>query len=195
MVGVYPFRFDALNHEYIDLATGETLPHITGMLERTGWIDDTWFTEESSVRGQAVHRLTADYDLGALDVQSCVSLYRGWLLAYVKAMKLFGAEILAVEEPAVHPMHKFGGRPDRVLRVLRALGVLEIKSGLPAKSHPIQTALQAILVAPQLSLPPESLLRFALYVRDNGSCKLEEHKRRYDFDKAREIIKTCCSAC
>src|SRR5574341_1863405 len=46
-----PFRFDALNHEYLSVATGEVFPHITGMLEQTGWIDDRWYTEESSDRG------------------------------------------------------------------------------------------------------------------------------------------------
>ena len=58
-----PFRFDALNHEYIALDTGEMLPHITGMLETAGLVDDLWFTEESSECGTCVHSLTAQYDL------------------------------------------------------------------------------------------------------------------------------------
>ena len=53
-----PFRFDAIRHSYTELATGEERPHITGMLERTGWVDEEWFTEESSERGTAVHSLT-----------------------------------------------------------------------------------------------------------------------------------------
>jgi hypothetical protein len=78
------FRFDAVNHEYIDPSSGSVFPHITGMLQQTGWIDDTWYTEESSARGRAVHRLTADFDLGALHVDSCVSRYRPYLLGHVK---------------------------------------------------------------------------------------------------------------
>jgi hypothetical protein len=188
------FRFDGINHEYIDLATGAVLPHITGMLERTGWIDDTWFTEESSARGQAVHRLTADYDLGALDVKSCVSKFRGYLLGHVKALQILQPEILAVEEPLIHPVYRFGGRPDRVVIVRRVKGVLEIKSGAVEKSHQIQTALQAMLASPETDLPPEMLQRLCLYLKDNGKFKLEEHTHRRDFDEARRIIRTCCGS-
>jgi hypothetical protein len=38
------------------------------MLEKTGWVDDLWMTEDGQgARIGAVHKLTADYDLGALD--------------------------------------------------------------------------------------------------------------------------------
>jgi hypothetical protein len=189
------FRFDAANHEYINPSTGLVYPHITGMLEATGWIDDTWFTEEHSARGTAVHRLTADFDLGALDVASCVSRYRGYLLAHVAAMgilKAQGLEVLSVEEPIVHPTLGFGGRPDRVIRLARAIGLLEGKSGGPDKSHQIQTALQAILIGPEYRLPPESILRYCLYWKDSGKFKLELHKDRHDFVEARKVIKSCC---
>lgn len=187
------FRFNATSHEYIDLETGAILPHITGMLLRAGVIDDTWFTEESSLRGQAVHRLTADYDLEALHVESCVSRHRGYLLGHVKAMQIVRPEILAVEEPYVHPTHKFGGRPDRVARIYSLGSVLEIKAAVPAKSHQIQTALQAILVADQFQLPADMVGRFCLYLKKDGKFKLEEHKHRGDFDEARRIIRRFCS--
>jgi hypothetical protein len=186
------FRFNATAHEYIDLATGALLPHITGMLQQTGWIDDRWFTEESSLRGQAIHKLTADYDLGALHVASCVSRHRPYLLAHVAAMQIMRPEILAVEEPAVHPILRFGGRPDRVLRAYGLTGVLEVKSGVAARSHAIQTALQAILVSADLNLPPELLARWCLYLKQNGRFKLEEHTQRGDFDEAWRLIRECC---
>lgn len=193
------FRFDASRHEYIDLAHGTVLPHITGMLERTGWIDDTWYTEESSLRGQAVHRLTADYDLGALDVASCVSKYRPWLLAYVEALRKLGGPVwTAVEAPAVHPDHRFGGRPDRVGQVFRAWTVVELKTNNKGwnleKAHPIQTALQAVLVSGTAFrlLPAEAWMRAALYLRPDGRCRYIEHTDRRDLDEARRIIAKCC---
>ena len=186
------FRFNADRHEYTDLASGVVLPHITGMLQRTGWIDDVWFTEESSERGTAVHKLTADYDLGALDVESCVSVFRGYLLGHVKAVGILRPEFMAVEEPIVHPYFHFGGRPDRVVKIGGLLGVLEIKSGVPAKSHAVQTALQAILVSADGSLPAEMHARFCLYLNDGGKFKVEEYTRRQDFDEARRIIRHCC---
>ena len=90
------WRFEAWEHRYIDAVTGEEYPHITELLERTGWVDDTWFTEESCERGTQAHRLTADYDLGALDVASCVSAYREYLLSHVAAVALMQPEFLAV---------------------------------------------------------------------------------------------------
>jgi hypothetical protein len=189
MAASLAFRFNAPKHEYIDLASGAALPHITGMMIRAGVIDDMWFTEESCVRGQVVHSLTADYDLGALDLASCVSPYRGYLLAHAEAIGLLQPEFLAIEEPSVHPVHRFGGRPDREVRVAKRIGVLEGKSGGPSKAHPIQTALQCILVAPKYNLPPELIQRFCLYLKPDGKWRLQEHGRRADFDEAYRIIR------
>lgn len=185
------FRFDARNHEYIDTATGICYPHITGMLATTGYVDDEWFTEESSARGTAVHRLTADYDLKALDVASCVSPFRAYLLGHVKAVGIMQPRWIAVEEPLVHSYFHYGGRPDRdcLVRLLRA--VWEIKSGEPQRGDQIQTALQAILVAQEAKLPPHSIGRFCCYVKDNGNFKLEEHIDRHDFDRAYRVIYEC----
>jgi len=188
-----PFRFNATNHTYVDLATGELLPHITGMLTRAGWVDDLWMTEESSERGRIVHSLTADYDLGAIeDPRSVVSVHKAYLLAHVAAMKVLGLEVLSVEEPLVHPIHYFGGRPDRAVDDAGEKGPLEIKSGEPAKSHPIQTALQAILLEQELLIPAEMQKRQCLYLRPNGRYKLEVHPDRSDIVTARGIIRACC---
>lgn len=187
------FRFDAATHTYIDLVTGAELPHITGMLERTGWIDATWFVEEDSRRGQEIHKLTADFDLGALDVDRCVSRYRAYLLAYARAMQTLQPEILSVEQPIVTGgKHRWGGRPDRAARTFGLVGPVEIKSGGPQKSHPIQTALQAILLEQSLEVPAEFQSRLCVYVMASGRCKVERHTRRADFHQAREIINACC---
>ncbi len=186
-----PFRFDAAVHEYINPATGEVYPHITGMLATTGWIDDGWYTEESSERGTAVHRLTADYDLGALDVVSCTSRFRNYLLAHITAVRAVQVKMLAVEEPLVHSRFHFGGRPDRDALVVGARAVWEIKSGVIERSHAIQTALQAILIADEAGLPDKSVLRFCCYVNSKGKFKLEEHRADSDFIEAYRVIARC----
>lgn len=186
------FRFDASAHEYLDAATGELFPHITGMLEDTGWIDDRWYTEESSDRGLAAHALTAAYDLGALHVESCQSKVRSYLLAHVKALSIIKPKILAVEEPLVHPRLLFGGRPDRDIIAYGMRGVLEIKSGAPERSHQIQTALQTILIGHFAKLPPESLIRLCLYLKENGKFKLERHIEKRDYAEAQRVIRACC---
>lgn len=186
------FFYDDETHAYT-LPDGRRLPHITGMLKTCGLIDDRWYTEESSERGVAVHKLTADYDLGALAVSDCVSVHRGYLLGHVQAMSILRPEILDVEIPRVHPAFLFGGRLDRVLRAYQLLTVYEIKSGGPEPSHPIQTALQAILASAEYGLPPESWARLCCYLTTRGKFRIVTHDNRRDFDEARRIIRRCCS--
>jgi hypothetical protein len=188
-----PFRFDADTHSYIDLATGAELPHITGMLELTGWINPDWYTEDASERGTAVHGLTADYDLGALELDRLVSRYRAYVLAYREVLELLQRPtMLAVEEPNVHPALLFGGRPDRLVHIFGLAGILEIKTGEKKKADQIQTALQAILSESRLEIPAEYQMRVAVYLRPDGRCKVEHHKERSDIRKAREVIAKCC---
>lgn len=189
-----PFRFNDETHEYLSVDTGEVFPHITGMLEATGWIDDRWYTEESSDRGTAVHQLTADYDLGALRVthDEPRTTFRGYLLAHVKAVSIARPRWLAIEEPLVHPVFRFGGRLDRDCVVYGLRSTWEIKSGVPTRSHQVQTALQAIMLGHFAGLPPESIGRFCEYVRDKGKFKVERHVERRDFDEAQRVIRVCC---
>lgn len=192
-----PFRFDQVGHEYIDLATGNVLPHITGLLKAAGLVDDQFYTAASRDRGTAVHKLCADWDLGAIepkDLPGCTSVFKGWLLAHVKAMGILRPEILTVEEPRVHPSPlKFGGRPDRVVRINGLLSVLEIKSGAPEKCHGVQTALQSMLESHEYGIPAKAFARFALYLSGNGRFKLEEFKDARDFDTALSIVKRFCA--
>lgn len=191
-----PFRFDAVAHEYIDIVTGAVYPHITGMLKAAGLVDDQWYTEASRDRGSGVHRLTADYDLGAItreDVVLVDSPYKAWLLAHVQACDILQPDWTAIEEPLVHPTFQYGGRPDRVGTLYGARAIVEIKSGSPEPAHAVQLALQALLVAPEEGLPAETIQRYALYLKGNGRFTLQhfpDHRR--DFARARDVIRQCC---
>lgn len=184
-----PFRFNADTHTYVALDTGEEIPHITGLLKSGGWVDDTWFTEESCERGRAVHSLTADYDLGALELDGCQSAYRGYLIAHAKAMGIIRPTWELIEVPLVHPVYRFAGRPDRAGEMYQLKAVNEVKSGDPQKGHYVQTALQAILVAPMFGLPPEAIARFAEYVTEHGRAKVDRHVKRADFDEAYRLLR------
>ena len=186
-------RFDALEHRYY--LDHEEVPHITGMLDDTGWIDDAWFTAESSERGRVVHDLSAKYDLGAIPDPAAVECpkYKGWFLGYVKAMRVIKPRWTHVETAMFDLTDRWGGRPDRVGKMWGAWAVLEIKTGVAAKATPVQLALQAILAAPELHLPPEQMLRYELRVRGTGKGTLLEHVDSRDFDRARKVIRECCT--
>lgn len=191
--------FDAATHTYHD-AAGVQLPNITSMLEQCGLVDTRWYTDEARRRGTIVHNLTRDYDLGAIGrdevskVDSPVnSVYLGWLQGYIDAMDIIRPEWEEIEQVRAHAVHRFAGRPDRVGRVYGALAVVEIKSGAPEPAHAVQLALQAILVAPDLRLPAESLPRYAWYGKGTGKWKLESFPNtRKDFATAHEVIRRCC---
>lgn len=188
------FRFDSNEHVYLNPDTGQEYPHITGMLVEAGYVNPRWFTEESRERGSAVHRMTADYDLGALEPTDEVvanSAYKGWLLAHVKAVQMIRPTFEHIEEPRVS-RYGFGGRPDRDGLVYGAVSVVEIKSGGYEAAHPIQMALQAILVGEERNLPPEGIQRYCLYLKKNGKSKLEHFIAGRDFDEAYRLIRRFC---
>lgn len=186
------FRFDQIQHEYI-LDGGVVVPSITQMLKQTGHVDDVWFSAESAARGQEVHRLTKDYDEGALTDGSLEqSGVRGYVLAHIEMMRLLGHPRWEhIEVPFVNPTLRFGGRPDRVGYVFGVACVLEIKSGVKADVHTLQTAMQAILIEPELRIPAERQIRYALYLKANGRSVIEDHPRRQDLEEARRIIRQC----
>lgn len=185
------FRFSADGHTYTDV-DGRAIPHITELLERAGWLDTLWMTEESRERGTAIHRLTAAYDLGGLDMAAVPDPYRAYLLAYQTARVSLRASWAEIEVPHVHPVLRFGGRPDRVGTAFGLRTVLEIKTGDPHKSHPIQLALQSLLVATPSGLPAEHYQRLCLYLKSSGKFSLKIPDQRSDYDKARKIVRDCC---
>ncbi len=83
-----------------------------------------------------------------------------------------------------------GSARDGKVWALRA--VWEIKAAIPQRSHQIQTALQAILVAPDMGLPAHAVKRFVEYLKPDGKFKVEEHRDARDFREAERIIRECC---
>lgn len=189
-----PFRFEASTHEYITLQ-GDVLPSITQMIRQCGLVNDRFYTATSCERGSCVHRLTTEFDLGALardDIPSVNSIYKGWLLAHIAAVDIIRPEWLHIEEPLVSAQYRFGGRPDRVARIYGAVAVVEVKSGVPEPAHAVQLALQCLLVAPEVNLPAESIVRYGLYLKGTGRFKFELFPNtRKDFAAARKVIKEC----
>lgn len=186
------FRFDADRHLYF--LGDQVRPSISQMLKAGGLVDGHEFmTEEGKVRGTAVHRLTADYSLGAIeDVVSSTSKYKGYLLAYQAAMSRLQLEVLEVEEPQMHPVYRYGGRSDLVGRLWGLLSVIETKSGGKERWHPIQTALQAMLTAHRYGLKPHQVGRYALYIQETGRYSLERHVNPGDFNKAEDLAREFC---
>lgn len=185
-----PFRFDATRHVYIAIDTGEIVPNITRLLKAANLIDDQWYTEESCDRGKWVHAMTATFDLGALDLADIKGHpWAGYVHAHIEVMGIVRPQWLHIETPAVHPVYRFGGRPDRVGSIYSSPAVFEVKSGGAEKAHMVQTALQAILAAEELGVDAREVQRFAEYITVDGKYKVEHHVNARDFDEAFRILR------
>jgi hypothetical protein len=194
-VGLPPiaFRFDAGAHEYVDTVTGYVYPHATGLLLISGWTDDRWFTDESSERGQAVHRMTAEYDMGAIEQPHAVeSGYKNYLLGHVDVVQRSKPVWLHIEEPIVSARYRFGCRPDRICTYYGGRGPWEVKAAQPQKSHQIQTALQALADEARSGIPAEYAWRFCEYLTPNGRGRVVQHKDVRDIIEARRIVREYC---
>lgn len=191
MIAAPAFHFDEANHTYT--LDGVVIPSVTQLLEKGGLVDGAaYFTEESRKRGTEVHRLCQNYDLGALDVNNFQSPYRGYVMAYVAAMKALKPEWHHIEEADVHFDFRFGGRPDRGGLVFGRMSAGELKSAAKAAHHAIQTALQAILFAQHWHIPAEMIQRLCFYLKSTGRFVIEEHTDPRDFLTARKLIREHC---
>jgi hypothetical protein len=187
-----PFRFNAAQHVYIALDTGEVVPNITRMIETAEKVDKSRYTEESRRRGTFVHKHTAMHDLDALDPALLMGhRYEGYVLAHIELMGIVRPEWKHIEVAAVHPRYRYGGTCDRVGLVYSDPSVWEIKTGDPSPHYMRQTALQAILAAEDLGLEAKKVQRFAAYLSADGRYKLEHHTNVGDFDRAYRYIRDC----
>lgn len=194
-------RFDEGLHQYIDIATGEIRKSATQLLVLAGEVTEDYYTEEGRERGSQVHRLTLDYDLGAIEVEDVVSAHRGYLLAYAALTEAVQRPTwTSLEEPIAHRVLPYCTTPDRVGNVFKLLSVAEIKSGpyvYPKKKgrpgpHEIQTAFQALAVASRLHIRPEIIKRWGFYIQADGRFKVMEFVNNADLRRAREIVRDFC---
>lgn len=188
-------RFDAAAHQYF--IDGVQVPSITWMLDQVGLIYES-DDEECLERGHLIHALAAELDQGAIRHPERVEIerhptWKGYFLAYVNATRTLKPVWRYIEKALFHVAAPcWAGRLDRCGTLWGAQAVVELKTGSGGSpATPIQLALQALLAAPALHLPPTAILRYELILKETGRWALREHTNRRDFDEAAEIIRTC----
>lgn len=122
------------------------------------------------------------------------SPYYGYVAAYLDALRVLTPTWEHVEVAMVHHLG-FAGRPDRIGVMHGKPYVVELKSGSPGKSHPVQTALQAMLAADyewhygDMSRVPEHYQRAALYLKADGSWQIVPHRlNATDYREATRVL-------
>jgi hypothetical protein len=155
-------------------------PHVTAILQASGLVDTSWFTDEARDRGSALHAAAHFLDEGDLDWESVDPSVLPRLRQYQKFLEEVKPEILSIEESVVNETLLYCGRLDRRVRIGGREGVLDIKS-------PYRAAWQALQVAMYGACFPRPLARWTLHLSDER-YQLIEHKNRGDWSVAKAAI-------
>lgn len=169
-----PLCFDRENHRYS--VDGIELPSVTTILRDCGLVDSRYFDEYSATRGSAVHLACAYFDMGDLDESSLDPAIVGYVEAYKKFRREVNLTFFSIETPLHSELYGFAGTPDRVIPGMVG-GVLDIKTGQPQPWHGAQLAAYVILAD-----KPKQATRYGLYLKADGTYKLETYRDRHDFD-------------
>lgn len=116
------------------------LPRVTGILKQAGRIDTTWFTDYHRDRGSAVHMACRLLDEGRLDRSTVVPDVAVRLVQYERFLRDLRPEYDAIEESFENPALGYRGTPDRLARIGKRRGVVDIKGVTPMDWHRLQLA-------------------------------------------------------
>jgi len=157
-------------HEYF--VDGRRVPCVSDILSSMGFVNTARFAPVHAERGKIVHELTRLHDLDILAEESVDSRLKGYLEGYKTFKRDFGDRLVVVgiEEIVYNEQHGYAGTLDRWGYLDGDAILYDIKSGVEIPWHVLQTTAYALCMTEK----PKRM--FGLYVRDDGTYKLVEHK-------------------
>jgi hypothetical protein len=172
--------FDPEKHAYY--LDGERLLGVTTVLREAKLFDykSSYDGGAAMERGTAIHALTELEDNGALIPENVPNPLMISVDGWTKFKEDTKIEILGSEEAVYHPLYKYAGTLDRRVLFRGREAVIDIKTGIQAPWHSIQTAAYAKCFN-------RPLLRYALYIA-KGSYTLIEHSNPDDWDVFRSAL-------
>ena len=159
--------FDSETHTY--RKDGTIVPHITGILEEAGLVDDFYYTEKTSAIGKAIHTACRYLDEEELDWDSLDSEIVGRVKGYDRFLKETGFKAIVNEEIVFSELHLFAGTLDKRGFLFGEESVVELKSGPPQIWARLQTAGQNLCLT-------KPLKRYVLELRKNEKYKLHPNE-------------------
>ena len=158
------FRFYPESHRYeLD---GVELHSVTRMIAEMVDPPKPWWTEEHRIRGQEVHTLTAQYDLGEPLDPELKEKHLGRLNAWMRFRSDTGFKPELIEHRVYNESYRYAGTLDRwgFWHGDRSV-ILDIKSGEPSWSTSFQLWLY------DECLPEKSSEHIAVQLCEDGSWK------------------------
>lgn len=160
---------------------GQRVPSVTQILAGLGLIDSRHFTEESRVRGKAVHAAVHYHLEGDLDWSSVDERIKGYLEAAITFLEDSRFEALAVEQRVWHltyPIYAGTGDAFGILPARSQDTVADWKSGAIEEVHGLQTALYDI------ARGGPRRRRIGVQLRPDGKYRKRDFEDRWDYDRA-----------
>lgn len=151
------------------------IPGLSELLKLFGFIDDSYYTEEGREVGRGVHLGTQSLDEGRQDhLQFESKAIIGRIMAYERFKREKQFKPGLIETIHQHPYGTYACRIDRYGYFGQSdIGALiELKCGSKEPWHKLQTGAQK----EALGIITQPMRRFALYLRENETYELVEHK-------------------
>ena len=162
-------EFTHEGHKYT--VDGRVIPSVSQILEDVGLVDTRWFKPEHATRGIIVHELLELIDKGLMDPRDVEEDFKGYVGAYLLFKEECNVKINEIEKIVVNKDFQYAGRIDRLCQINHVSSILDIKTGVKCRWHPVQ------LFAYHYALPLNSIgsATFAVHLKDNGKYKLEKY--------------------
>jgi hypothetical protein len=173
------------NHKYS--VDGKPYPGVTEILGGCGIIDDTWYTEQSAIRGTHIHKACQYIDEGCLDRDTVDPLYLPYLMAYEKFLDECRPSWDLVEFKVFHKELGYCGTLDRWGSMFGFDVLIDLKSGTPQKWVGCQLfsydqAVTSMALNGSMDLPLLGVQkRYGLYLSKDGTYTLKEYDKRNDW--------------
>jgi len=166
-------EFDEATHIY--KWNGKPVNNVTTIIKEAGLSDDRFYTEESRIRGSAVHLACQYYDEGALDWDSVIEEYKPYVDAYIDFLNVAKPVWHGIELRLYNERYNYAGTLDREGLLFERNAILDLKTGAVPEWVKIQTAAYEDCI-------DGSYDRYALQLKSNGTYKLHgPYKSSADF--------------
>lgn len=171
-------EFDAAEHVYS--VNGRTLPSVTQVLNTQFPLNVPQDRLEfARALGKEIHYTTELYDRDKLDISSVDLRVMPYLEAWMKFRREMSCKIVEVEKQVHHSMLNFAGTLDRVLLMLGARCIVDLKRPLLTARVGVQLA--AYQAAYNASAPDPATRRFGIQLRNDGQYRLKEYSDPSDW--------------
>jgi hypothetical protein len=163
------------------------VPGTGDIMKVGGELEDRWYNLSGRTRGQVIHHLTYQLDLGLVRLEDVETQYQSWILAYGEFKLKHRPRYKLLEQPVFNEHLGFAtvldragiGMLDKKGKRINGWFELNIKTGAPEDWHGVQRAGEVIAWRKK---PDFHIRRYTLYLKKTGKFAIEEHPYEGDYD-------------